>query len=60
MLSRTQVFNTVERLPEQFSIDQLIDKLIFVDKVETGLEQSMLGNVNTKEQTKQKLSKWLK
>jgi len=60
MLSRIQVFNTVERLPEQFSIDQLIDKLIFVDKVETGLEQSMLGNVNTKEQTKQKLSKWLK
>ena len=60
MLSRTQVFNTVERLPEQFSIDQLIDKLIFIDKVEIGLEQSMLGNVNTKEQTKQKLSKWLK
>jgi len=55
-----QVFNTVERLPEQFSIDQLIDKLIFIDKVETGLQQSMLGNVNTKEQTKQKLSKWLK
>jgi len=60
MLSRTQVFNTVERLPEQFSIDQLIDKLIFIDKVETGLKQSILGNVNTKEQAKQKLSKWLK
>ena len=60
MLSRIQVFNTVEKLPEQFSIDQLIDKLIFVDKVEIGLKQSMLGNVNTKEQTKQKLSKWLK
>ena len=59
MLSRTQVFDTVERLPEQFSIDQLIDKLIFIDKVETGLKQSMSGNVNTKEQTKQKLSKWL-
>ena len=60
MLNRTQVFNTVEKLPDQFSIDQLINKLIFIDNVETGLKQSLLGNVNTKEQTKQKLSKWLK
>ena len=60
MLTRTQVFNTIEKLPEQFSIDQLIDKLMFIDKVETGLKQSESGNVNTKEQAKQKLSKWLK
>ena len=60
MLTRTQAFNTVEKLPEQFSIDQLIDKLMFIDKVETGLKQSESGNVNTKEQAKQKLSKWLR
>ncbi len=60
MLSRAQVFNTIEKLPEQFSIDQLIDKLLFIDKVETGLKQSASGEVNTKEQAKQKLSKWLK
>ena len=60
MLTRTQVFNTVEKLPERFSIDQLINKLVFIDKVEKGFEQSKSGSVNTKEQTKQKLSKWLK
>jgi hypothetical protein len=60
MLTRTQVFNTVEKMPSQFSIDQLIDQLMFIDKVETGLSQSLSGHVNTKEETKQKLSKWLK
>ena len=60
MLNRAHIFNTVENLPDQFSIDQFIDKLIFIDKVETGLNQSLSGNVNNKEQTKQKLSKWLK
>ena len=60
MLTRAQVFNTVEKLPEQFSIDQLINKLMFIDKVETGLTQSESGNVNTKEQAKQKLPKWLR
>jgi len=60
MLTKEQVFSSIEKMPEQFSIDQLIDKLIFIDKVEIGLKQSESGNVNTKEQTKQKLSKWLK
>ena len=60
MPTKTQVFSTVEKMPEQFSIDQLIDKLIFIDKVETGLKQSESGNVNTKEQAKEKLSKWLR
>jgi hypothetical protein len=60
MLNRTQVFNTIENLPDQFSIDQLIDQLIFIEKVGTGLYQSKTGNVKNKEQTKLKLSKWLK
>ena len=60
MLTKAQVFNSIESLPEQFSIDQLIDKLMFIDKVEFGLKQSESEKVNTKEQAKQKLSKWLK
>lgn len=60
MLTRTQVNDIVKRLPEEFSIDQLVEKLVFIDKVKTGLSQSEQGNVNSKEQAKQKLSKWLK
>jgi hypothetical protein len=60
MLTKEQVYNTVKKLPEQFSIDQLVDGLIFMDKVEIGLKQSMAGNVNSNKQAKQKLSKWLK
>ena len=56
MLTRTQVFDTLEKMPEQFSIDQLFDKLLFINKVEIGLAQSENRQVNTKEQAKQKLS----
>lgn len=31
----------------------------FIEKVNTGLYESALGLVNTKEEAKQKLSKWL-
>jgi len=60
MLTREYVFDALKLMPERFSIDQLFDKLIFVNKVETGLSQSVNGQVNTKEQAKEKLSKWLK
>lgn len=60
MLTRTQVNNIVENLPEKFSVDQLVEKLVFIEKVETGLNQSEQEKVNSKEQAKQKLSKWLK
>jgi len=56
MLTRTQVFDMLEKMPEQFSIDQLFDKLLFINKVEIGLTQSENRQVNTKEQAKQKLS----
>jgi len=60
MLTKIQVIDTLKQMPENFSIDQLFDKLNFVNKVEIGLAQSANGQVNTKEQAKEKLSKWLK
>lgn len=60
MLNKTQVNHIMENMPEQFSVDQLLDKLVFVDKIENGISQSKNGQVNSKEQVKQKLGKWLK
>jgi hypothetical protein len=60
MLTKTQVFDTLEEMPEQFILDEFLDKLFFINKVEFGLSQSSNGQVNTKEQSMQKLSKWLK
>jgi len=60
MLTRTQVFDTLEKMPEQFSLDDFFDKMLFINKVEIGLTQSANEQVNSKEEAKQKLSKWLK
>jgi hypothetical protein len=60
MLTKTQVFDTLEKMPEQFSVDKFIDRLLIINKVEIGLSQSENGQVNSKMQAKQKLSKWLK
>lgn len=60
MLTKAQIFDTVEKLPEYISLDELIDKLIFLEKVNISLEQSEKGMVNSEAETRKKLSKWLK
>ena len=60
MITKTQLIDTLNKLPENLTIDQLIDHIIFVEKVQKGLADSADGRINTKEESKQKLNKWLK
>jgi len=60
MLTKESVIDTVNRFPDTFSIDQLIDELVFIEKVKRGLEQSEAGQVFTKAEAKERLSKWLR
>lgn len=60
MLTREKVNRSVKNLPDTFSIDELIDQLIFVEKVEEGLEQSELGLVVSNEDVKSMIDKWSK
>jgi predicted transcriptional regulator len=42
------------------TIDQVIDHLVVVEKIQKGLEDSANGRVYNKDQAKSKLKKWLK
>lgn len=59
MLTKAQIFDTVEKFNEHIMLDELIDRLIFIEKVNIGLEQSLKGMVNSEEETNAKLYKWL-
>jgi len=60
MITKTQIINSLDKLPEKLTIDQVVDHLIFVEKVQKGLNDSASGRINTKEEAKKKLKKWLK
>lgn len=40
LLSKSKVAMAMEGLPEHFSMDQLVDKMSFVDKVCIGIKES--------------------
>ena len=60
MITKTQIFHSLDKLPENLTIDQVINHLIFVDKVQKGLNDSHDGNIYSKEETKKMLNRWLK
>ena len=45
MITKDQVISSLKDMPDQFSIDELMDKLILLQKIEKGLEQSKAGEV---------------
>ena len=60
MLSKDKVKKTIKNLPDTFTIDELIDQLIFMEKVEEGYKQSKAGMVISNEDVKIIIDKWSK
>lgn len=60
MLTKERLNKTIISLPDTFTLDELIDKLIFIEKVEEGLQQSEQGKVVSNEEVRQIIDKWSK
>jgi hypothetical protein len=60
MINKTQLIHTLDKMPENMTIDQVIDQLIFLEKVQKGLDDSVEGRIRTREKAKEKLSRWFK
>jgi len=60
MITKEKLMQTLQNLPDKFSFDDLLDRIILLQKIEIGMEQSKSGQINTTEQAKGKLKKWLK
>ena len=54
------IVETIEKLPDEFPLDELIEQLIVLEKIERGRNDVKEGRVLTDEEAKQRLSKWLK
>jgi hypothetical protein len=57
MLTKEKVNKSINNLPDSFTIDELIDQLIFMEKVEEGFQQSEKGKVVSNEDVKLMIDK---
>lgn len=58
MLTKEKLNRTIKNLPESFTIDELIDQIIFMEKVEEGFQQSENSQVVSNEDVKAMIEKW--
>lgn len=58
MLTKTMLKQQIDQLPEDFKLDDLIERLIFLAKVEEGLDQSNNKNVISTEELETRMEKW--
>ena len=58
MITKTKLIETIDKFPETFSIDELIEKAILIDKIERGDEQSKKGNTISEEELEKEMQKW--
>lgn len=58
-MRKAAVIESISELPDEVSIDEIIERLIIVEKIDKGRQQVKAGKVNTEEQAKAKLGKWL-
>ncbi|MBK7869433.1 MAG: hypothetical protein IPJ74_01520 [Saprospiraceae bacterium] len=47
MLTKEKVLETVQTLPAEFSLDELVERLILLEKIQTGLQQVAEGKTKT-------------
>lgn len=60
MLTKEKLKEQIELFPEKFSIDELVERLIFIEKVERGERQSLDNDVISHEHLDKEIEKWFK
>jgi len=59
MTDKQRAIETIQRLPESASLEDIMAELYFRQKVDRGLQDLQSGRTVAHDEAKQRLSKWL-
>ena len=57
-MNREKTIETVKEFPQEFELEDLMERLVFIEKIEKGLEQADKGKVTSHEKIKELRKKW--
>lgn len=60
MITKDKAIEAIKSLPDEFSIEELMDRLILLNKIETGIRQVESGETFTSDQAKRMVKEWSK
>ena len=53
------MLKAIEALPDDVSIEEVMDRLLFLYKVQVGIEQPVAGQRISQEEARQRMAYWL-
>ena len=57
-MKKTTVINTLNELPKEFQLDELLERLIVIEKIDAGLREAKEGKTVSHEIAKKMIAKW--
>lgn len=57
-MRRDKALETMKEFPQEFELEELMERLVFVEKVEKGLQQVEQGKTVSHEKVKKMTKKW--
>lgn len=59
-MNREKAIETIKEFPQEFDLDELMERLVFVEKVKNGLVQLREGKTISHQEVKELVKKWQK
>lgn len=59
MTLRERAIRAIEAMPDEATIDDVIERLYFISKVEQGITEADQGRVVSNQDARQRLARWL-
>jgi hypothetical protein len=59
MTTKDKIISGIKNLPDSVTIDDILDQIMLVEKIEKGIDQSDKNQVVPDEELDQRLGKWL-
>lgn len=59
MGTKQQILRAIEELPDEASIEDALERLYLLYKIEKGLRQADRGDLISQEDARQRMAKWL-
>ncbi|HCI71226.1 MAG: hypothetical protein ABJ387_09915 [Balneola sp.] len=60
MITKAKLKAHIDQFPDELSIDELIDRLVFIDKLEKRIEKSESGDIISEKEVEQEMKEWFR
>ncbi len=60
MIIKNKLIENLDNFPDEFSMDEFIDHLVFINKLENRIQQSNEGKTISENELEEEIKQWLK